>query len=114
METISLVEVSPSMEIILKLSAASAASAFCSSSDEMAQSVVRKTSIVAMFGWIIPEPLAMPPSLHSTPPTVKATATSLRAVSVVIIASAASRLPVSERASFSAPIEASMGEMSSR
>ena len=55
----------------------------------MAQSVVIKQSIVAIFGLIIPEPLAIPPTVTSLPATSIVTATFLGYVSVVIIASAA-------------------------
>ena len=48
--TISLVEVSPSMLIMLKVSAMSQERAFFSISPLIAQSVVMKTSIVAMLG----------------------------------------------------------------
>ena len=58
----------------------------------MAASVVRKQSMVAMLGAIMPLPLEMPPSLHILPPRGKRTATSLETVSVVMMASAA-RVP---------------------
>ena len=48
--TMSLVEVSPSTLTILKVSAMSLLSAFCSRAGEMAASVVMKTSMVAMLG----------------------------------------------------------------
>ena len=86
----SLVEVSPSTLTILKVSCTSEDRAFCSISGAMAQSVVRKTSMVAILGWIIPEPLAIPPRRQATPPTVNSTATSFMRVSVVMIPSAAS------------------------
>ena len=56
----------------------------------MLASVVMKQSIVAMLGWIIPAPLAMPPIVTLRPPTLKRMANSLRRVSVVMIALAAS------------------------
>ena len=65
----------------------------------MAQSVVRKASIVAMLGWIMPEPLAMPPMEHSTPSTSNSTANCLSSVSVVMMAFAASTLPSGDSAS---------------
>ena len=61
MVTMSLVEVSPSMEIMLNVSAMSCDSAVCNMAGEISTSVVRKTSMVAILGWIIPEPFAMPP-----------------------------------------------------
>ena len=90
--TMSLVEVSPSTLIMLKVFCTSAERAFCSISGEMAQSVVMNTSMVAIFGCIMPLPLAMPPSLHVLPPAVNSTATSLSRVSVVMMASATSSL----------------------
>ena len=57
----SFVEVSPSTLIMLKVFCTSPESAFCSISALTAASVVRNTSMVAMFGWIMPLPLAMPP-----------------------------------------------------
>ena len=77
----------------------------------MSASVVRKHSMVAMLGQIMPEPLEMPPSLHSLPPRLKRTATCLATVSVVIMASAA-RVPpvgVSSRESASLPMLRSKG-----
>ena len=56
-------------------------------------SVVMKQSIVAMFGSIIPAPLAMPPRRTVFPSISNSTATSLGKVSLVMIASAACRLP---------------------
>ena len=109
----SLVEVSPSTLIMLNESFTSALSARRSISGLMAASVVKNTSMVAMFGWIMPEPLAMPPSVHVRPPTSNATATSFFARSVVMIASAASPLPPRESAAASAGMAASMGAGSS-
>jgi len=57
----SLVDVSPSTETMLNVLAMSVESAFCSMAGEMAQSVVMNTSIVAILGWIMPEPLAIAP-----------------------------------------------------
>ena len=59
--TMSLVEVSPSTLIMLNVVRISPDSAFCSMGALIAASVVRKTSMVAMLGWIMPLPLAMPP-----------------------------------------------------
>ena len=105
----SLVEVSPSTETMLKVSSATHLSAFWSRAGEMAASVVTKQSMVAILGWIIPEPLAMPPIVQVLPPSGNRTATSLRLVSVVMIASAASALPVSEREAASAGMAEVMG-----
>ena len=77
----------------------SALSAFCSISLEIAASVVTKLSMVHIFGWIMPEPLHMPPSVTSLPPSVNCTAISFFTVSVVMIAFAAS-VPFSREPSF--------------
>ncbi len=55
----------------------------------MGASVVTTASMVAMAGWIIPEPLAMPPTVKVRPPTWTRAAASLGRVSVVMIARAA-------------------------
>ena len=59
----------------------------------MAASVVIKSSMVAMLGWIMPEPLAMAPRRQTLPPRVNSTAACLGWVSVVMMAVAAARLP---------------------
>ena len=41
-----------------------------------------KTSIVAMLGWIIPEPFAIPPTTHVLPPISTDTAVALRAAEI--------------------------------
>ena len=56
-----------------------------------AASVVRKPSIVAMRGSIMPEPLAMPPTRNGADSVVTSTAHSFGNGSVVMIARAASR-----------------------
>ena len=84
------------MLIILKVSLISVESAFLSISGLMAQSVVINTSIVAILGCIIPEPLAIPPILQVFPPISKLTAISLTLVSVVIMPSAAFSLPTAD------------------
>ena len=100
------------MLIMLKVSATSPDSAFCSISLLTEQSVVMNTSIVAIFGCIMPEPLAMPPILHSTPPISKLTAISLTLVSVVMMPSAASS-EQSPNAAWSCGIPEAIGAMSS-
>ena len=59
----------------------------------MAQSVVRKQSMVPMLGWIMPLPLAMPPIWTSLPPMMTCPANSFFTVSVVMMAWAAPSLP---------------------
>ena len=89
MATMSFVDVSPSTLTMLNVSCTSPERAACSMAGLTAQSVVRKTSMVARFGWIMPEPLAMPPMVQVLPPAVNCTAISLRCVSVVMMPSAA-------------------------
>ena len=63
--------------------------------------------MVAMLGWIIPEPFAMPPTRQGFPFRMNAN------VSVVMIASAAASPPVSERPADSASPAARIGSMGS-
>ena len=79
----------------------------------MAASVVRKTSIVAMFGWIMPLPFAMPPSRQVAPPASNSTAISLSSVSVVMMPSAAARPPSADSPAASAGMPSAMGAISS-
>ena len=55
-------------------------------------SVVMNTSMVAMFGWIMPLPLAMPPIWQTFPPHSNSTAVIFGTVSVVMMAAQASSL----------------------
>ena len=87
--TISFVDVSPSILNILNVVFISVDNALRNISDDMAQSVVMNTSIVAISGCIIPDPFAIPPILHSVLPTLNFNATVFSFVSVVIIPSAA-------------------------
>ena len=107
--TMSLVEVSPSTLTMLKVPWTSQERAFCKRAGEMLASVVIKTSMVAMLGWIIPLPLAMPPMRQVFPSRENSTATSLRTVSVVMIPSAAASQPSSERPAVSASMPAAIG-----
>ena len=109
----SFVEVSPSMLTMLNVLCTSVESAFWSIPAEIAASVVRKTSIVARFGWIMPLPLAMPPRRQVLPPSVNSTATSFFTVSVVMMASAAAAPPSAASPAASAGMPASIGAMSS-
>ena len=98
----SFVEVSPSTEIWLKVAGTTVDSAFCSAAGATLASVVIKSSIVAMFGWIMPLPLAIAPMRTALPPTANSSAISFGWVSVVMIAVAASWLPASSAASLAA------------
>ncbi len=84
-----MVEVSPSTVTRLKVIRASSSNAFCICSAVIAQSVVIKASMVPILGWIMPEPLQMPPIWQTVPPASNSTAMVLTFVSVVMIASAA-------------------------
>ena len=83
--TVSLVEVLPSTVIALNDEATASRSDCCKVLPSTAASVVQTASIVAMSGASIAAPLAMPPTLKSSP----ATTASLGTVSVVMIARAA-------------------------
>ena len=58
--TLSLVEVSPSTEIELKVSSLISSRSFCKIGLEILISVEINANMVAIFGAIIPEPLAIP------------------------------------------------------
>ena len=62
----------------------------------MAASVVMKQSIVAMFGWIMPEPLAMTPKRTFLPPSSISSAAVFGCVSVVMMAWLAALPPSAE------------------
>ena len=106
--SVSFVEVSPSTEIILKVSTTSSFTAFVSSSLEITASVVTKASMVHILGWIMPEPLHIPPRVTVLPPISICTAASLFFVSVVMIALdalvPASRSPCFPSVSFLIPL----------
>ena len=72
----------------LNVSSADARSACCSTAGSTFASVVRKPSMVAMFGSIIPEPLAVPPTVKVPRGVFTVTACSLGNGSVVMIARA--------------------------
>ena len=91
----SLVEVSPSTVTRLYVLRTFSCSASVSISCVIAQSVVRKDSMVPMFGWIMPLPLQMPPMRHTLPPMVNSTAAVFVFVSVVIMARLAFSEPLS-------------------
>ncbi len=66
--TMSFVDVSPSTVIWLNETSVISLSAFLSACSSTAASVVTKPSIVAMLGWIMPEPFAAPPIVMMSPP----------------------------------------------
>jgi hypothetical protein len=84
-----LVEVSESTVTRLNVVAQAARRAVSQASLDKGASVVSTESIVAMFGAIIPLPLAIPPTVYLRPATSSDTAICLANVSVVMIARAA-------------------------
>mmetsp|Transcript_14167 Transcript_14167/g.41155 ORF Transcript_14167/g.41155 Transcript_14167/m.41155 type:complete len:206 (+) Transcript_14167:1302-1919(+) len=68
--TQSLVLVSPSTVIWLKLATDARLTMPCHTSASTLASHVTTPSMVAMLGWIMPDPLHMPPRLTSLPPSV--------------------------------------------
>ena len=86
----SFVLVSPSTLIALKLASAAAATIRRRSAASISASVMTNARSVAMFGWIIPAPFAMPWSRTTPAPRSSVTPIDLGLVSVVIIARAAS------------------------
>ena len=82
----SLVEVSPSTVMALKVRSTTSRSARSSSAGETAASVAMKPSMVAMFGWIIPAPLAQPRTRTFFPSREHVAAAHFGRVSVVMIA----------------------------
>ena len=92
---VSLVDVSPSTVTLLKLLFTAFTSASCARSGVSGKSVVITEIIVAMFGMIMPEPLAIPPTVNTVPAPgfsdwEKVKAHSFGCVSVVMMARAAS------------------------
>ena len=92
---VSLVLVSPSTVIWLKLLLAARLSICCQSWGDTAASQVTKESMVAILGWIIPEPLAIPPIRTGLPSIMVSRAIDLGTKSVVMIDRAASSPPSS-------------------
>ena len=88
--TVSLVLMSPSMVIRLKLSSTASSTARWRQSRERFASVVMKQSIVAMLGEIMPAPFTQPPIRTRCSPISKEIATSFSCVSLVMIALAKS------------------------
>src|SRR5256885_188092 len=88
--TVSFVLVSPSTEMALKLRSATRRSSGWRAAGSPAASVVSTASSVAMSGWIMPAPLAIPPTVIMPAGVSKRTAQCLGRVSVVMMARAAS------------------------
>ena len=99
MSTVSLVLISPSTVMRLKLWATACSNDNCSAAGAIAASVVMKHNIVAcnaagrlpltlMPGWIIPAPLHTPPIRVRFPSSENSTAICFGCVSLVMIASA--------------------------
>ena len=90
--TVSLVEVSPSILMLLKERSIAYVNRGCRVDAGMGASVVRIPRSVAMFGWIMPAPLAMPARLYvfsGDEGRLKVAESSFGKVSVVQIARAA-------------------------
>ena len=88
--TVSLVEVSLSTVVQLKLVAVASANRSCSAAAGIAASVNTKHSMVAMSGAIMPLPLAKPLIRSAVPPDCTTRVAALGKVSVVMIPRAAS------------------------
>ena len=90
--------VSPSMEIRWKLRSTAWRSMPSRSAGESSASVVTATIVVAMFGWIMPAPLAMPVTRTSPPlPPATVRVLILGRVSVVMMPRAkGSQVPVAQ------------------
>ncbi len=88
--TVSLVLMSPSMVIRLKLSSTASCTAIWRPSWVAFASVVMKHSIVAMLGQIIPAPFTQPPIRTRCSPSRNEIAISFWCVSLVMIAAATS------------------------
>jgi hypothetical protein len=86
---LSLVDVSPSTVAQLKDAAAISRVAWASSRGVIGASVAMNDSIVAMSGWIIPEPFAMPVMVTGTPSIAIRREAPFGTVSVVMIADTA-------------------------
>jgi len=85
----SFVDVSPStVSELYELSVALTSIGF-SSFAGMAASVITKPSVVAIFGWIMPEPFVMPATTTVPPRNLTSSLATFICVSVVIIARAA-------------------------
>ena len=84
-----MVEVSPSTVMRLNDCSAAASTSGCNRAGASLASVATKPSMVAMFGRIMPAPLAMPVTVTVTPPTCTWRLTALGRVSVVMMAWAA-------------------------
>ena len=93
--TVSLVEVSLSTVVQLKLAATPRASIACKAAAGIAASVKTKQSIVAMSGAIMPLPLAMPQMRTSVSPIRAVRVAALGKVSVVMMPRAAASHPSS-------------------
>src|SRR6185437_5891358 len=82
---VSFVEVSPSTVIELNVEPTTSRRPRESSGGDIAASVATKASIVAILGWIMPEPFAQPRKRTSFPPIRRRAMAHFGRVSVVII-----------------------------
>ncbi len=102
----SFVEVSPSTVTALNERSATKRTMSCRVSPPTAASVATNPSMVAMLGWIIPAPLAMPVTVIFAPSITTWRETALGTVSVVMMAAAASAHASSRRFATAAGIPA--------
>ncbi len=105
--SVSLVDVSLSTVMALKVVSTWRLTSAWSAGAATAASVKMKASMVAMSGAIMPEPLAMPFSVTFTPPISAMRVASLGKVSVVMMVRAASAKPSSTASAASSPSTAS-------
>ena len=108
MTKLSLVDVSPSTVAPLNETSATSRAIVPSTSAAIGASVAMNESIVAMFGWIMPAPLAMPVTVTGTPSTTTRRDAPFGTVSVVMIARAAAYQPSSRAAASAAGSAATM------
>ena len=102
--TVSFVLMSPSIVMRLKEFATERFNSARRADWGMAASVVTTQSMVAMFGSIIPAPLAIPPTRNEPFEVFTSTAYSLAKVSLVMIAAAEAALPFLEGFSAAIPL----------
>ncbi len=99
---LSLVDVSPSTVAPLNDTSATSRTICASSGAAIGASVAMNDSIVAMSGWIMPAPFAMPVTVTGTPSTVTRRDAPFGTVSVVMIAFAAANQPSARAAALAA------------
>ena len=112
--TMSLVEVSPSTVMRLKVRSTPLRTSCRSTGKTICASVTTNESMVAMSGMIMPEPLATPSRDTSTPSMTTVAEAILGTVSVVIMAWASVSKPSAERCAASSGMARAKGSMARR